>query len=308
MCKSDSSSSSSTSTGELPAYGKFVCKVYHAIPKFNFPFTNLPFSFVLFSAAFLVTVRILSNKVLETVFGWPSDGTVTDRAASSIPAIVHSSLLCPGLFIAFIAKRYAPTEHISKASAAWQDMVNALLQFCTGYMLNDTIFLIYRAQQAAGSILPHFEFEDILFLGHHAVTSIYMTQTRVYKAGHMSAMMCMLLGELSNPLHNTYLVLELASGLDCCKDGPNLQLARTIIPPLFSAVYIFFRVIVGPPVLAYTTYDLLMNKQGRENLPLSIRLFWVAMIWAVMVGSIPEVLGCKSILEAYLTGQQEHEL
>lgn len=307
MCKSDKTSNAASKAdnmSELPAYGSFVVKVYNALPEFSFPFTSLPFSFVLFSCAFLVSVRILSNKILETVFGWPSDDTITDRAASSIPAIVHSSLLCPGLIVAFLTRKYVPTEHMSKASKAWQDLVNALLQLCTGYMLNDTLFLVYRAQQAAGSIIPQFAFGDILFLGHHAMTSIYMTQARIYKAGHMSAMMCMLLGELSNPLHNVYFILDIASGLDCC-NGSKLQQAQTIVPPLFSAVYIFLRVVVGPPVMAYTTYDLLMNKEGKENLPLSIRLFWVFMIWAVMFGSIPEIMTCKGIMEASWTGQEQ---
>jgi hypothetical protein len=303
MCKSNAALKKE-SMSKLSAYGTFFRKIYKAVPEFNFPFTSLPFSFVLVSAAFLVSVRILFNKVLETVFGWPVDDIVTDRAASSLPAIVHSSLLCPGLIVALLARKYSPSEHISKASAAWKDLVNGLLQFCTGYMLNDTLFLVYRAQQAAGSIVPHFGFGDILFLCHHAMTSIYMTQTRVYQAGHMSAMMCMLIGELSNPLHNAYFFLNIASGLDCC-NGPKLQQAHAIVPALFSAVYIFLRVIVSPPVMVYTTYDLLLNKQGKENLPLGIRGFWVFMIWAVMVGSIPELMTCKGILESFLNGEEQ---
>jgi hypothetical protein len=303
MCKSNTALQEE-SMSELPAYGTFFRKIYKAVPEFKTPFISLSFSFVLVSAAFLVSVRILANKVLETVFGWPVDDVVTDRAASTIPPIVHSSLLCPGLIVALLARKYSPTEHMSKASAAWQDLVNGLLQFCTGYMLNDSLFLVYRAQQLSGSIFPQLGFEDILFLGHHAMTSIYMTQARIYQAGHMSAMMCMLVGELSNPFHNTYWFLEIASGLDCC-DGPKLQQARTIVPTLFAAVYVFLRVVVSPPILIYTTYDLLMNKQGKENLPLGVRLFWVFMIWAVMVGSIPELMTCKGLLESFWNGEEQ---
>jgi hypothetical protein len=280
---------------DLPLYGKVLVAFFRSVPQFNFPFTGLPVSFVLVSAGFLVSVRLFTNEVLESVFGWPVGDVVTDRAASSVPAIVHSMLLCPGLIVAFMVQTYNPTEHISEASDEWQDFVNALLQFCTGYMLNDTLFLVYRAQQAAGSIIPKFEFGDILFLGHHAVTSIYMTQARVYEAGHMSAMMCMLLGEFSNPLHNTYFIIGIASGLECCK-GAMLQLTQNIVPKLFAAVYILLRVIVAPPVMVYTTWDLVYSEQGKENLPFAIRGFWVFMIWAVMVGSIPEVMAGKDIL------------
>lgn len=281
--------------GDLPLYGKIIVALSRALPQYNFPYTRLPISFVVASAGFLVSIRIFANKILESFFGWPLGGAVTDRAASSIPAIVKSTLLCPGLISAFMIQSYNPTEHISDASDEWQEFVNALLQFCTGYMLNDTLFLVYRAQQVAGSIIPKFEFSDILLLGHHAMTSIYMTQARVYEAGHMSAMMCMLLGELSNPLHNIYFIANIASGLECCK-GPKLQLAQAVAPKMFAAVYVFLRVIVGPPVMLYTTWDLVASEQGKENLPFAIRLFWAFMIWAVMVGSIPEVMMCKRIL------------
>jgi hypothetical protein len=280
---------------DLPLYGKVFVAFFRAVPQFNFPFTGLPFSFVVVSAGLLVSVRLFANKVLESVFGWPVGDVVTDRAASSVPAIVHSMLLCPGLIAAFMVRTYNPTEHISEASDEWQDFVNALLQLCTGYMLNDTLFLVYRAQQAAGSIIPKFEFGDILFLGHHAMTSIYMTQARVHEAGHMSAMMCMFLGECTNPLHNTYFIIEIASGLECCK-GAMLQLTQKFVAKLFAAVYILLRVIVAPPVMMYTTWDLVYSEQGNANLPLAIRGFWVFMIWAVMFGSIPEIMTCKDIL------------
>eukprot|EP00980_Cylindrotheca_fusiformis_P019337 scaffold6638_cov127-Cylindrotheca_fusiformis.AAC.21 len=280
---------------QLPLYGKLVVTWSRAMPQFNFPFTSLPFSLVIISAAFLVCVRILANKVLESVFGWPRGATVTDQAASSIPAIVHSTLLSPGLIAAFMVRSYSPLEHISAASGEWQELANALLQFCTGYMLNDTIFLIYRAQQSSGSIIPKFNSGDILFLGHHAVTIFYMTQTRVYKAGHMSAMMCMLLGELSNPLHNSYFIIEIAKDLECCK-GRTLRLAQAVVPKVFAAVYTLLRVVVAPPIFVYTTWALLSSDGDKKYLPLSVRLIWAFMIWAVVFGSIPEVVTCKNIL------------
>ena len=292
---------------DLPLYGRIIRGVYKAVPEFNFPGTSLNISFTFVFALFFTTIRILGNKFLEIALGWPVSSVVTDRAASSIPSIFHSTLLCPGLIVALLARKYRPTEHMSKGTEAWQDLVNALLQFCTAYMVNDAIWLVYRAQQASGTWIPTVEFGDQLFLVHHFMTTLYMTQARSYKAGHMSAMMCMLLGELSNPFHNLYYILGIASGLECCY-GPWTQAVNSVLPAIFSAVYVLMRVVLAPPAMLYTTYDLLTNKEGRENLPFAIRFFWVFMIWAVIFGSIPEIMTCKGILEEFMARGTEQEL
>jgi len=299
-----SSSKGDSTDNELPLYGRIIRGVYKSVPQFNFPGTSLPISFVLVTCCSLITIRILANKFFETVLGWPENAVSTDRAVGSIPAITHSSLLCPGLMVALLARKYRPSEHISKGSQAWQDVVNALLQFCTGYMLNDTIFLIYRAQQASGTWIPTLDNSDQLFLIHHTMTTAYMTQARSYKAGHMSAMMCMLVGELSNPLHNLYYMLGIAADMDCCY-GPWAQAANSVVPSAFAAIYLLMRVIVAPPVMLYTTYGLLATKDAKENLPLAVRLFWVFMIWAVIIGSIPEIMVAKGILEVDLEVEAE---
>ncbi|CAJ1936279.1 unnamed protein product [Cylindrotheca closterium] len=301
------SSKGDSTSSDLPLYGRIVRGVYKCVPEFNLPGTSLPISFVSVSTLFFITIRILGNKFLEAGLGWPENSVVTDRAASSIPSVFHSTLLCPGLIVALLARKYVPSEHLSKGSEAWQDLVNALLQFCTGYMVNDTIFLIYRAQQASGLWIPPVPFGDKLFLGHHFVTSLYMTQARGYKAGHMSAMMCMLLGELSNPFHNLYYIFGIASELECCY-GPMAQSINSVLPAIFASIYVLLRVVAAPPAMLYTTYDLLTNKEGKESLPFAIRFFWVFMIWAVIFGSIPEIITCKGILEEFMTRGAEQEL
>jgi hypothetical protein len=131
-----------------------------------------------------------------------------------------------------------------------------------------------------------------------------MTQARYYQAGHMSAMMCMLIGELSNPLHNTYYILDIASKLDCCNGG-NVKKILSIVTPLFCAVFLLLRVIVGPIVLSYNAYGVTFSKEGKENLPLWVRLFWSFMIYAVLFGSIPEILSCKEMLEDAFKGTEQ---
>eukprot|EP00565_Helicotheca_tamesis_P008295 CAMPEP_0185738174 /NCGR_PEP_ID=MMETSP1171-20130828/32212_1 /TAXON_ID=374046 /ORGANISM="Helicotheca tamensis, Strain CCMP826" /LENGTH=74 /DNA_ID=CAMNT_0028409303 /DNA_START=1 /DNA_END=222 /DNA_ORIENTATION=+ len=67
----------------------------------------------------------------------------------------------------------------------WQDATTALLQFCTGYMLYDSInfFIIGRWVPGVGPVL---EPSDYSFLGHHVATSFYMMSSLYIGAGHMS--------------------------------------------------------------------------------------------------------------------------
>lgn len=276
--------------------GRLWNNVYNAVPKISFPYTNLNISFSLVGALFLISVRIVAFNALLVYFGWPNS-MKTAEAAGSVPSIVHSSLLCPGLIFAFWKHKYSPSEHISKGPSWWQDFVNALLQFCTGYMVSDAIFIVlYRVDPSSGSWAPALEFGDLLFLGHHFATTVYMTQARVYQAGHMSAMMCMLLGELSNPLHNTYLISQIAMDVGV----HNNQDMHTMIETVFSAVYVFLRVVVAPLVLIPLTFDLLFSKNGRTNLPLAIRLFWSFMVYAVMIGSYDCIMDCVGMLQKNL--------
>jgi hypothetical protein len=306
MCKA--------TTENIPALARIWHNVYQSVPKFCFPYTNLNISFTLVSAAFLISVRLLAIQVMVSVFGWPgSDDSenfpTTVEVSGSASSIVHSSLLCPGLIVAFLShNKYSPSEHLSKATNWWQEFVDALLQFCTGYMIYDFLFIVLIRLEP-GSIVPKLQADDYLFLAHHTVTSMYMTQTRVYQAGHMSAMMCMLIGEFSNPLHNSFMIGEAAMALDCC-NGTLAQQLHFGIETAFSFLYLLLRVLVGPIAFSHITWDLLGTQQARENLPLTLRLFWNVLIWSVVVGSYGWIVRSYGMLETNIgilmaEGQQE---
>lgn len=167
---------------------KGFVSAYRAMPTIYFPFTQLNISFTLLIAAILYTIRLIFEKYLVTVLEWPVGTEGTILATGSFVAILHSIHLVPGLAVALLTQPYRPSAHISTAPQWWQDLVNALLQMCTGYMIYDSF---------ASFLLPKgldLSIEDLLFLGHHAATSIYMTQVRVLQAGQTSAMICMILG------------------------------------------------------------------------------------------------------------------
>jgi hypothetical protein len=295
MSKSMAKKGSDEGGGPIPRVAQIWRNVYHAVPKVNFPFTNLPMSFSLASAAFLFTLRMATEPLLTSVFHWPEGATPTKEAAASMVSICHSSLLCLGLIVSFQTQTYRPSQKLVEAPLWWQEFVDALIQFCTGYMIYDAIYNVILLRWSPGDLLPTFGPDDYLFLGHHIVTSTYMISTRVIKAGHMSAMMCMLLGELTNPLHNMYMISNVALTLDCCNGDLSQQLFA-IISVSFAAMYFFFRVLFAPFFFLHITYDLLITKQGRTNIPLTLNIFWNLMIWAVVFGSISWIQKCLGIL------------
>ena len=255
---------------------------------------RLDVSVTVASALFLAASRYFAEFVLGRVFGWPTNSLIIKNAASSCGSIVHSTQLVPALVACFLTNRYNPSERLKDAPLWWQETVDALLQFCTGYMIYDGILNILwlKSQVQEGGISS----EDLMFLGHHIATILYMTSTRIQQVGHQSAMICMLVGELSNPFHNSFLILEMAQTLDCC-NGTLSQMAFHVLHVAFSVVYLLLRVVVAPPTFAHLTINLWL--QGpRQGIHLALVAVYTVLIWAVLIGSIPWIVDCYSTLEA----------
>lgn len=299
MSSSKSSVNGSSNNERVPWLAQVWINRYKAVPKFNFPGTRLEISFSLASAVFLLTVRVVAEQVLESVFDWPKRSPITKEAAASVAGVVHSLNLVPALILCLSTQPYAPTERISVAPLWWQQVVNCTLQFCTGYMIYDGIVNIIVLRWEPGQWAPALTGSDLSFLFHHFVTSFYMTSTRVIQAGHMSAMMCMFLGESTNPFHNSYLIAEAALKLDCCNGSLSRQL-HSIIELCFSSSYCFFRIVLAPVFCLHMTYDILITKRGRTNIPIALRILWTLMIWAVVFGSIPWIVDCWAMLQKHL--------
>jgi hypothetical protein len=43
-------------------------------------------------------------------------------------------------------------------------------------------------------------------------------------------------------------------------------------------------------------YDLLFTKEGRRNVPVSLSVFWIAISWGILIGSIPWMKTAVEIL------------
>ena len=158
-------------------------------------------------------------------------------------------------------------------------------------MIFDSFFLIVDTMNL-GMELSEF---DKIILAHHVLTSLYMTSCRVVKAGHMSAMILMLTGEITNPLMNGMFITRFAIQMDCC-NSERMLLLHTILEHVFAVVYVIFRTFIGPICAVHLTWDLLFTKGGRQNVPLFLSLVWVPLVWAVLYGSIPFVLDAVDMI------------
>merc|ERR1712087_871395 len=127
------------------------------------------------------------------------------------------------------------------------------------------------------------------------VTTIYMSSCRIIGAGYMSAMICMLLGELTNPLQNSYMMAEVAMTLDCC-NGVRMQQFYAFIKVAFAAAYFTVRTVVAGPAMTMVSYRLLLTKEGRANIPIALNIFWNMLIWGVVFGSSSWIVKCYNIL------------
>mmetsp|Transcript_34165 Transcript_34165/g.80430 ORF Transcript_34165/g.80430 Transcript_34165/m.80430 type:complete len:306 (-) Transcript_34165:200-1117(-) len=304
--------SSKSSSPSIPAVANAFVTLYNALPTVFVPFTNLNISFSLLSAVVLMIVRLLSEFIMVQLFGWPKGSSFTAAAASSCPSIFHSLILCPGLIVAFWTQKYDVAARIrdqAKPNAWWPDLADALLQFCTGYMIYDTFFsyAYMRWDSEAGAVVP--KDDEIIFIGHHFATSFYMISARVIGTGYMSAMICMLLGEITNPMHNLYFIGEAAMKVDCC-NGPLAQSLHKINTLVLGVSYFSFRAIIAPPFFAGVTYVLLFTKRGRDNVPLALNLFWNFLIWGVCFGSTSWIIKSYNIVVDFFAeaGQQGAEL
>jgi TLC domain len=255
------------------------------------------FSLTVVTFLFLTCLRFAFTKYLQVQHGWPTEVDVvaaTDKkhptieAAASLVATVHSVLLVPGLLASFLSHSYSPSERLANAPVWWQESSTALIQFCTGYMLYDGLWNILVLHY------PAYEPSDWMFLGHHLATIIYMSSARYVGAGASSAMMCMLLGESTNPLQNLYYVSQYGMALDCC-NGARMQVAHRVLEIVFSACYVFVRAVVGPFVCLHMTYKL---AAGRE-VPTPLKTVWILLIWGVMIGSIPWIQDCWASLQRH---------
>lgn len=277
--------------------------LYQKTPKVLIPGTKLDVAFTLASALVLTCIDYGSALFLTNLGGWPSHSKNTRAVAGSVATIFHSTTLVLGLGAALVTQKYDPSGRMDDHPAWWADGAQALIQFCTGYMIYDAAvqFIADRWQKGVGPVLSA---ADYMFLGHHAACTLYMMSALLCEAGHMSAMILMFTGEFTAPIMN---VLRIARTANSDEISAHAILGRSLLQAiypyveyLFALLYAGFRIFIGPICAAHLTYDILVTKKGRENVPVGLSVVWLTMAWGVLIGSFPWINNALTILKAGL--------
>jgi TLC domain len=250
---------------------------YRNTPKF-YIWRDIGIGFTLASAMILFGIRLLGDFYFEASLGWPRHSKRKKDAAAGVASIVHAVTLVTSLGVLLWSQPYSPSSNTSKQTQETKDATTALLQFCTGYMLYDALGMVMDNWNTGGLTGG-----DGLFIAHHIATSFCMISCLVIGAGHHSVLMLMFLGELTNPLGSLHSITRYAIQLE----GPE-TFWHTLHPYVewtFAASYGVIRALVAPAFLMHMTFDLL--GRGRRNVPLSISLVWLFLMWGVIIGSIP---------------------
>jgi TLC domain len=291
----DNNNNNDSSTNHIPKLCQFWLSIHNSLPTIKL--FGLDVSLTIVSSIFLVFVRYFAEFILISIFNWPIKTMDTKTAASSITSIVHSLNLVPVLYILLVKTvqpKYNPSAAMINETAGlwWNTSVNCMLQFCTGYMIYDSVLNVFWLNITMKE--NGIDSDDVWFLVHHVAAIVYMCSTQYVQAGHQSAMMCMFLGEFTNPLHNLFFIAEIAQSLECC-NGHTSQVLFYWIRFLFGVFYVLFRTIIGPIAIIHATYNLLTTgmfhtKQLSSN-P-TIIIVWILLMWFVLIGSILWVDEC----------------
>ncbi|KAL9183526.1 hypothetical protein ACHAXT_004382 [Thalassiosira profunda] len=282
--------------------------LYRSTPKVHLPGTDVDVAFSLRCAAVFILLRLAFRHLL-CALGWPAGDADTYFVSACLASFCHSSLIVPALGAVLWSQKYVPSGKLAPSKQWYKDATNALMGFCTGYMIYDTIagYVVETWRPGVGPVLSG---DDWTYVGHHILTTLYMVSARWKKAGHMSAMMLMFNGEFSAPIMNLHLILEKALEQECCKGLRWLPAAFAYNEQLFALVYVICRVAISPFVIAYVSYDLLLTKRGRRDVPLWLSISWMPMCWGVQLGSIPWIGTCINTLKQgpMLNGGANEEL
>lgn len=275
---------------QIPLILRPWISLYRAVPKMLIPGTDVDMAF---SLIFAVLFSILRLSIRHALYwcGWPVDARDTYFASACLASFCHSTGMLPGLAAILLSQKFIPSGKLQPSPKWYQDATNSLMGFCTGYMIYDSImgYVVETWQPGIGPVLSG---DDWTFVGHHILTTLYMTSSRWKKTGHMSAMVLMFNGELSAPVMNVHLFLEKSLTQQCWKGILWLPDLFTFNEQFFSYLYLVCRVAVSPLLISYVSYDLLLTERGRKNVPLWLSICWMPLCWGVQFGSIPWIRTC----------------
>lgn len=144
-------------------------------------------------------------------------------------------------------------------------MQSLILEFSLAYMIFDFIYMV------------SFEPGDYLMLGHHILAGAYNAVALHLKFGAISAILPFFMGELSSPLFNIFNVSKSlrSSRAWAAKIFP-------IASTLFTFAFLLCRSVIGPPIMSWFVYHMLVNS---SHIPRIWSIFMSLTVTIGMIGS-----------------------
>lgn len=251
---------------------------------------RLNYSFTLFSLLFFLILRQVAIHI-HHVNGWPENIRENFVNITSFVGIFHSSaIILPTIVLLWTRRPFRPSGALEQApDEAWKLTADAILQYCTGYMIQDTYFLLTLTKFFGGKGM---ETEDIVFLGHHIAIVSVVLQTRYWEAGHPNSLCSLFIGEISNPPMNIMYIARRAMASECCS-GPRVTALFHASRIVFSLVYLPMRCVVMPAVLINCIFDFM----GPTPIGKGTCSYWLLIGVIIILGSYDFILDCLEILK-----------
>jgi hypothetical protein len=170
-------------------------------------------AFVCFGAYSILVGQMLVR------FGW-EDCKSTRFIRSCTVAVLHGGV------VPFLALKQLIQQDYQLDAPNQQEQLR-IMAYSSGYFCMDTIYLLLYLR------------EEIAYLVHHIVTITYMQSCIYVGYGGFSVMVLMFVGEITNPLHNAFLILDEVLKLETPPKRA-LQLFA-VVTPAFHLLYAIVR-------------------------------------------------------------------
>jgi len=136
----------------------------------------------------------------------------------------------------------------------------AAILWCTGYMVADTIYMLIWARH------------ETLFLLHHTATLLYMLSCLAVGRGDLSTCLCIYLGEVTNPINNSYAISNVLHSEGLISARPNFAAACAL-----ASSFVFVRILYAPIGVCWVIFVHLFLRPGGAAIPILVRLLWAAL-------------------------------
>mmetsp|Transcript_39701 Transcript_39701/g.97578 ORF Transcript_39701/g.97578 Transcript_39701/m.97578 type:complete len:271 (+) Transcript_39701:57-869(+) len=245
--------------------------------------TNVPLAALFLGMVFTFSVIRMSAARACKTFGGICDERTLFILGGSVVAYLHAIPACIVSSVLLIRNGdwsvTRPTE--LRVAAPNTSAEAALVVYTLAFMVYDTVFMIVS--------LP-----DVLYILHHLATILYIGSALWIGRGARGIMLCLLWGEITNPLQNTWIIVSALH--DAGNEG--LFRARKVLTWSTAVALFVLRFIYLPFGLLYVLWigfgfsDLSgQPDRGAAEVPYALRVIWLLVPSAIIAGTALFIVG-----------------